>query len=117
MKAGNWKSYADFVSKTDWMDPHCDNSLDKGELFEQWIEDYKRKNVSRFHHYRREESIYLIRVSDLNDGKKKRGYLLEVTDDTSHQQHLEGIERYNKNLNEELKAKTKLIRELKGSKK
>ena len=87
------------------------------QLFEQWIEDYKRKNVSRFHHYRREESIYLIRVSDLNDGKKKRGYLLEVTDDTSHQQHLEGIERYNKNLNEELKAKTKLIRELQGSSK
>lgn len=87
------------------------------QLFEQWIEEYKRKNVSRFHHYRRGESIYLIRVSDLNDGKKKRGYLLEISDDTAHQQHLEGIERYNKNLNEELKAKTKLIRELQQSSK
>lgn len=87
------------------------------QLFEQWIEDYKRKNVSRFHHYRRGESIYLIRVSDLNDGKKKRGFLLEISDDTAHQQHLEGIERYNKNLNEELKAKTKLIRELQQSSK
>ena len=82
------------------------------QLFEQWIEEYKRKNVSRFHHYRRGESIYLVRVSDLYDGRKKRGYLLEISDDTAHQQHLEGIERYNKNLNEELKAKTKLIREL-----
>ena len=98
---------------------HVDHVIEDGkmrQLFEQWIEDYKRKNVSRFHHYRRGESIYLIRVSDLNDGKKKRGFLLEISDDTAHQQHLEGIERYNKNLNEELKAKTKLIRELKGSK-
>ena len=94
---------------------HVDHVIEDGkmrQLFEQWIEDYKRKNVSRFHHYRRGESIYLIRVSDLNDGRKKRGYLLEISDDTAHQQHLEGIERYNKNLNEELKAKTKLIREL-----
>ena len=99
---------------------HVDHVIEDGkmrQLFEQWIEDYKRKNVSRFHHYRRGESIYLIRVSDLNDGRKKRGYLLEISDNTAHQQYLEGIERYNKNLNEELKAKTKLIRELKGSKK
>ena len=87
------------------------------QLFDQWIEDYKRKKVSGSHVYRRGEFIYLIRVSDLYDGRKKRGFLLEISDDTAHQQHLEGIERYNKNLNEELKAKTKLIRELKGSKK
>jgi len=87
------------------------------QLFEQWIEEYKRKNVSRHHVYRRGGSIYLVRVSDLYDGRKKRGYLLEISDDTAHQQHLEGIERYNKNLNEELKAKTKLIRELQQSSK
>ena len=87
------------------------------QLFEQWIEEYKRKNVSRHHVYRRGGSIYLVRVSDLYDGRKKRGYLLEISDDTAHQQHLEGIERYNKNLNEELKAKTKLIRELQESSK
>ena len=41
MKAGNYKDYADFCRQTDWMDPHCDNSLDKGELFEQWIENWE----------------------------------------------------------------------------
>ncbi len=46
----------------------------------------------------------------------KRGYLLEISDDTAHQQHLEGIERYNKNLNEELKVKTELIKELRQQK-
>jgi len=51
-------------------------------------------------------------ISDLYDGKRRRGYLLEISDDTAHQQHMEGIEWYNKNLNEELMAKTKLIQEL-----
>jgi hypothetical protein len=44
MKAGNWKNYQEFCSATDWMDPHCDNSLDRGELFEQWIEDWEFNN-------------------------------------------------------------------------
>ena len=46
----------------------------------------------------------------------KRGYLLEISDDTAHQQHLEEIERYNKSLNEELKVKTELIKELRQQK-
>ena len=64
------------------------------------------------HTYRKGEKISLIHISDLYDGKRRRGYLLEISDDTAHQQHMEGIERYNKNLNEELMAKTKLIQEL-----
>lgn len=43
MIAGNWKSYADFVSKTDWMEPDYD-SPSKDELWEQWIEDWEKDN-------------------------------------------------------------------------
>ena len=82
------------------------------ELFAKWIEEFKSENVSKVHTYRKGEKIYLIHISDLYDGKRRRGYLLEISDDTAHQQHMEGIERYNKNLNEELMAKTKLIQEL-----
>ena len=81
-------------------------------LFDEWIEEYKRDHVSKKHLYRRGEFIYGIHVSDLYDGKRKRGYLLEISDDTAHQQHLDGIEQYNKNLNRELMVKTKLIEEL-----
>ena len=94
---------------------HTDREIEDKELHElidSWIDDMKRNNVSRYHVLHRGEYIYLIRVSDLNDGSKKRGYLLEISDDTVHQQYLEGIEQYNKKLNEELKAKTKLIQEL-----
>jgi len=81
-------------------------------LFESWVEEFKTDRVSKTHIYRRGEFIYAIRVSYLYDGKRKRGYLLEIADDTAHQQHLEGIEQYNMNLNRELQVKTKLIEEL-----
>lgn len=98
---------------------HTDREIENSELrdlFGKWIEEYEEKKVSTVHTYRRKGCIYLIRISSLYDGKRKRGYLLEISDDTAHQQHLEGIERYNKNLNEELMAKTKLIRELRNKK-
>jgi hypothetical protein len=43
MKAGNYKDYADFCRQTDWMEPE-DNSPSKDELYEQWIEDWKKDN-------------------------------------------------------------------------
>ena len=98
---------------------HADREIESEELrmlISKWIEEYKKENVSKMHTYRRGEFIYLIHVSDLYDGTRKRGYLLEISDDTAHQQHLEGIERYNKNLNEELKVKTELIKELRQQK-
>ena len=81
-------------------------------LFDAWIDEFEVDKVSKTHNYRRGEFIYAIKVAYLYDGKRKRGYLLEVADDTAHQQHLEGIERYNQNLNRELQVKTKLIEEL-----
>jgi hypothetical protein len=43
MLAGNWKSYQDFVSRTDWMEPE-DNSPSRSELFEEWIEKWKEEH-------------------------------------------------------------------------
>ena len=43
MLAGNWKSYADFVSKTDWMEPYYD-SPSKDDLCEDWIERWMKDN-------------------------------------------------------------------------
>ena len=41
MKAGNWKNYQDFCSATDWMDPHCDDSPSKNDIYEEWIEKWE----------------------------------------------------------------------------
>ena len=70
---------------------HADKEIENEEirtLFTKWIGEFKAENVSKYHIYRRGESIYLIHVSELYDGKRKRGYLLEISDDTAHQQHL-----------------------------
>ena len=84
------------------------------EMFNKWIDEFNKENLSIKHVYRRGEFIYLIHVGDLYDGTTKRGYLIEILDDTEHQQHREGIERYNQSLNRELIAKTNLIKELRG---
>ena len=98
---------------------HADRIIESDEireLFDKWIDGFEKENVSKTHIYRKDDFIYTIRVGDLYDGSRKRGYLLEITDDTAHQQHLEWIEKYNKDLNSELKAKTELIRELRHGK-
>ena len=82
------------------------------EMFNTWIDEFRNDNLSIKHVYRKGDFIYLIHVGELFDGSNKIGYLIEIMDDTEHQQHMEGIERYNQNLNRELIAKTKLIREL-----
>lgn len=41
MLAGNWKSYADFVSKTDYMEPEYP---DRNELCEEWIEQWENEH-------------------------------------------------------------------------
>lgn len=99
---------------------HADRIIENDklrELFNTWIDEFKNDNVSIKHVYRRGEFIYLIHVGELFDGSNKIGYLIEIMDDTEHQQHMEGIERYNQNLNRELIAKTKLIRELRENEK
>ena len=53
-----------------------------------------------------------MRTADTSVVEEESSIALEITDDTAHQQHMEGIERYNRNLNEELKVKTELIRQL-----
>ena len=96
---------------------HADREIESEELkelFSRWIEEYRMENVSKRQLYHRGDFIYSVRVSDLYDGKRKRGYLLEIADDTAHQQYLEEIERYNKNLNRELMVKTKLIEVLRN---
>jgi hypothetical protein len=42
MLAGNWKSYQDFVSRTDYLEEY--NEPDKEDIWEKWIEDWEETN-------------------------------------------------------------------------
>ena len=85
-------------------------------LFNKWIDQYSVEKLSIDHTFHKDKSIYLVHVQDLYDGNQKRGYLLEITDDTEHLERMEDIERYNMNLNRELMEKSKKIRELESQK-
>lgn len=86
------------------------------ELFDKWIDQYSVEKLSIDHIFHKDKSIYLVHVQDLYDGTQKRGYLLEITDDTEHLERMEDIERYNMSLNRELMEKSKKIRELESQK-
>ena len=81
---------------------------------EQWLADFNTDEVSRDLYDKNNGRICLIRVRFLFDGIRKRGYQIEIFDDTRHREYLASIEAYNKNLKEELEKKTKLIEDMRG---
>ena len=80
---------------------------------EEWLADFNKDEVSRDIYYKNNGKIYLIKVGFLLDGGRKRGYQIDILDDTRHREYLASIEAYNKNLNEELEKKTKMLEEMK----
>ncbi len=96
------------AARVDYMvpDEELRNKID------EWIGDFLKDEVSKELHYERQGNIFRIVVNYFYDGKRKRGYQIEVFDDTRHQQYLKTIEQYNKNLKEELAVKTALLEKL-----
>ena len=64
------------------------------------------KNVFRFD---KDDRTYLINISYLFDGRRKRGYQLYVTDDTNNQRYISLINQYNNELQAEVAQKTENI--------
>ena len=104
------KRFLPELARTPADHPITDDAL--RESFDKWIEQYATEKMSLDHTLNKDKFIYLVHVGDLYDGNEKRGYLIEITDDTEHQERVADIERYNMSLNRELMAKAKLIREL-----
>ena len=55
------------------------------------------------------DRIYLVNVSDLNDGSRQRGYQILFTDDTTNQKFIDLIKEYNNKLEKEVAEKTEHI--------
>ena len=67
---------------------HADHYIEDEDLrkiFEGWVEEFKKNNATQNHTFKKGDTEYVVRVSFLYDGKKKRGYLLEISDDTVNQ--------------------------------
>ena len=99
---------------------HVDRPISEVESLQdnvcKWIDAFRnRKEDEDIHfHLKREdgEKIYHIDVNYLYDGRRRRGYQLFVSDDTSDIRLLELQEQYNAELRSEVENKTKRIRKL-----
>ncbi|MCR4645095.1 MAG: HD domain-containing protein [Oscillospiraceae bacterium] len=63
-------------------------------------------------YYERDEHIYLVRMTYLFDGSRKRGFQLFLTDDTKNQKYIDLINRFNTSLKAEVEEKTAHIVEM-----
>ena len=56
-----------------------------------------------------DETIYLVNISYLHDGRKRCGYQIFLQDDTQNQKYIRLLDQYNSDLQEEVAAKTERI--------
>ena len=58
------------------------------------------------------DKIYIINISSLYDGSKKRGYVIMITDDTQNRKYIQLLDHYNEDLQNEVNEKTHHIIEM-----
>lgn len=78
----------------------------------QWLQDYAQNKANDKFLYHAGDNTYLITVSDLSDGRHRRGYQMFITDDTQNQQYIALLDRFNSELKEEVAEKTAHIVEM-----
>ncbi|MCH5348098.1 MAG: HD domain-containing protein [Oscillospiraceae bacterium] len=78
----------------------------------KWLEDFKNDNSCNNVFYKKGEKIYLVDISFLSDGRRKRGYQMYITDDTQDQQYIALLDSFNTELKAEVEQKTAHIVEM-----
>ena len=58
------------------------------------------------------QNYYRVNVNYLYDGKRRRGYMITLTDDTQNKKYIELLDNYNEKLKEEVEEKTHHIEEM-----
>ncbi|MBQ4465210.1 MAG: HD domain-containing protein [Oscillospiraceae bacterium] len=91
---------------------HALLSDDACDKFREWLEAFRKDHGEDTHHYHTGEQTLLVKVSDLSDGRHKRGYQLYVTDDTKNQRYIDLLGKYNSDLKAEVARKTAHIVEM-----
>ena len=78
-------------------------------LFINQINKYNEDENNNSLFIERNNKIYLIKINYLFDGKRKRGFQFQITDDTKDQQYIKLINSFNVELKNEVEDKTKHI--------
>ena len=78
----------------------------------RWLDTYEHDQSNSDFRYRTGENIYLVSITYLYSGKRKRGYQFFLTDDTKRQQYVELLNNFNGKLQEQVAEKTQHIEEM-----
>ncbi len=94
------------------VDHSINRSLLMREKARPWLEAFRDDENADTARFDRNGCNYLIKLTYLYDGSRKRGYQLFITDDTDNQRHIDLINRYNAQLESEVAEKTAHIVEM-----
>ena len=93
-----------------------DKPVDGNELITntalKWLKNFEKNNKLNEVLYEKADSVYLINLTYLYDGPRKRGYQLYITDDTKDQRYIKLLNTFNDELRNEVTSKTKHIVEM-----
>lgn len=87
-----------------------DNPL--APYIDEWLDKFVKDEKSNQFTYKHGDSSYLVSVTYLFSGKRKRGYQFFLSDDTKRQQYIELLDGFNAKLREQVDEKTRHIVEM-----
>ena len=73
------------------------------------IKAFNEDNTKNYYHKKVDDKIYQVNITYLYEGKRKRGYLLYIQDDTKDQKYISLLNDFNGKLKDEVAEKTKNI--------
>lgn len=94
------------------VDRRAEDSAVMRETALRWLADFRADEKNDKVYYTRDGSTYLVSVTYLYNGHRRRGYQFFLTDDTKNQQYISLINLYNTDLREEVAEKTAHIVEM-----
>lgn len=102
------------------VDSKPDESTETGKLLNMWLDRFSEdESRSRFTYTVKDpggdpeaDRIYNVEAKYLYDDERKRGYMLDFTDDTERRKYIELLGSYNEDLQKEVDSKTKHIVEM-----
>ena len=88
------------------VDQSIEGKPDMEDTVLKWIHAFEKDNKNNVFHFKNDERAYHINMNYLYDGRRRRGYQLFLTDDTSDYQYIELLDKFNEQLQTEVNEKT-----------
>ena len=92
-----------------WTDSNASKNASLDSELISKIRDFAADNSKNYFFKEAGEKIYQVNIDFLHDGKKKRGYMIYIQDDTQDRKYISLLNDFNEKLKEEVAQKTEHI--------